>query len=38
MRHLNIFDKFGGHVRVTFHYFNTEEEVDTIIDAIKSIN
>jgi selenocysteine lyase/cysteine desulfurase len=38
MRFLNIYDKFGGHIRVTFHYFNTEEEVDTIIEAIKSFD
>ncbi len=38
MRFLNVLDKYGGHIRVTFHYFNTEEEVDTIIKAIKAIN
>ena len=35
MRFLNVYDKYGGHIRVTFHYYNTEEEVDTIIQAIK---
>jgi cysteine desulfurase/selenocysteine lyase len=38
MRFLNVLDKFGGHIRVTFHYFNTEEEVETIINAIKAYN
>jgi cysteine desulfurase/selenocysteine lyase len=38
MRFLNVLDKFGGHIRVTFHYFNTEEEVDTIVKAIKACN
>lgn len=36
MRFLNVLDKYGGHIRVTFHYYNTEEEVDTIIEAIKT--
>jgi selenocysteine lyase/cysteine desulfurase len=36
--YLQDFGKISGHVRVKFHYFNTEEKVDTIIDAIKSIN
>ncbi len=38
MRFLNVLDKFGGHTRVTFHYFNTEEEVDTIIGAIRALH
>jgi cysteine desulfurase/selenocysteine lyase len=37
MRFLNVLDNFGGHIRVTFHYYNTEEEVDTIIEAIKTL-
>jgi len=37
MRFLNILDKYGGHVRVTFHYYNTEEEVDIIIKAIRTL-
>lgn len=36
MRFLKIYDTYGGHVRVTFHYYNTEEEIETIIDAIKT--
>jgi cysteine desulfurase/selenocysteine lyase len=37
MRFLNVLDEYGGHIRVTFHYFNTEEEVDKIIEAIKTL-
>jgi cysteine desulfurase/selenocysteine lyase len=37
MRFLNILDKYGGHVRVTFHYYNTEEEVDIIIKGIRTL-
>jgi selenocysteine lyase/cysteine desulfurase len=36
MRFLKIYDTYGGHVRVTFHYYNTEEEIETIINAIKT--
>jgi cysteine desulfurase/selenocysteine lyase len=36
MRFLNVLDKYGGHIRVTFHYYNTEEEIETIIKAIKT--
>jgi cysteine desulfurase/selenocysteine lyase len=38
MRFLNVLDKFGGHLRITFHYYNTEEEVNTIIDAIRTLS
>jgi len=38
MRFLNILENYGGHIRVTFHYYNTEEEVDTIIKAIKTLS
>jgi len=37
MRFLNVLDEYGGHIRVTFHYYNTEEEVDTIIEAIRAL-
>jgi cysteine desulfurase/selenocysteine lyase len=37
MRFLNILDTYGGHIRVTFHYYNTEQEVDIIIKAITSL-
>lgn len=35
MKFLGIHEKYGGNVRVSFHYYNTEEEVEKIIDAIK---
>jgi len=34
MKFLGIHEKYGGNVRVSFHYYNTEEEVKKIIDAI----
>jgi cysteine desulfurase/selenocysteine lyase len=34
MRFLGIHEKYGGNVRVSFHYYNTEEEVEKVIDAI----
>ena len=37
MCHLGILDNYGGNVRVSFHYFNTPDEVDAVIRAIKTI-
>ena len=37
MRQLGIWDKYGGNVRVSFHYFNTFDEVDAVIRAIKTM-
>ena len=34
MRFLGIHEKYGGNIRVSFHYYNTEEEVKKIIEAI----
>ncbi len=34
MKFLGIHEKYGGNVRVSFHYYNTEEEVKKIIEAI----
>ncbi len=38
MRFLDVLDKYGGHVRITFHFYNTEEEIETIIKAIKQLS
>lgn len=37
MRFLGIHEKYGGNVRVSFHYYNTEEEVKKIIEAIRGL-
>ena len=34
---LGIWDKYGGNVRVSFHYFNTPDEVEAIIHALKEM-
>ena len=34
MKFLGIHEKYGGNVRISFHYYNTEEEVKKIIEAI----
>ncbi|MDI6916744.1 MAG: cysteine desulfurase [Thermoplasmatales archaeon] len=34
MRFLGIHEKYGGNVRISFHYYNTEGEVKKIIEAI----
>jgi cysteine desulfurase/selenocysteine lyase len=37
MCHLGIWDNYGGNVRVSFHYFNTPDEVDAVIHALKAM-
>ncbi|MFX1299402.1 MAG: aminotransferase class V-fold PLP-dependent enzyme [Promethearchaeota archaeon] len=37
MRLLNIWDIYAGNVRASFHYFNLVEEVDTLIEALKTL-
>ncbi len=37
MRKMGVHDKYGGNVRASFHFFNTEEEVKTIADALKEM-
>jgi cysteine desulfurase/selenocysteine lyase len=37
MSHLGIWETYGGNVRASFHYFNTPEEVDALIEALKTI-
>ena len=38
MRHLGIFDPtYYGNVRVSFHYYNTFEEVDQITYAVENL-
>ncbi|MFX1582532.1 MAG: aminotransferase class V-fold PLP-dependent enzyme [Promethearchaeota archaeon] len=37
MRFLGVLDQFGGNVRASFHYFNLVEEVDTLIEALKTL-
>jgi cysteine desulfurase/selenocysteine lyase len=35
MRWLGIHDMYGGSARISFHYFNLESDVETIIEALK---
>lgn len=37
MRLLNILDTYQGNVRASFHFFNIIEEVDTLIEALKTL-
>ena len=37
MCHLGIWDSYGGNVRVSFHYFNTFDEVSAVIQALKTM-
>ncbi|MFX1575578.1 MAG: aminotransferase class V-fold PLP-dependent enzyme [Promethearchaeota archaeon] len=37
MRLLGLLDQYNGNVRASFHYFNLIEEVDTLIEAIKTL-
>jgi len=37
MCHLGIWNSYGGNVRVSFHYFNTPEEVDAVVRAVKTM-
>ncbi|MFX1319295.1 MAG: aminotransferase class V-fold PLP-dependent enzyme [Promethearchaeota archaeon] len=37
MRLLDILDQYGGNVRSSFHYYNLIEEVDTLIEAVKTL-
>ncbi|MCK4717492.1 MAG: cysteine desulfurase, partial [Thermoplasmata archaeon] len=36
-RWLGIWDEHGGNVRASFGYYNTEEEVDAIVDALRTL-
>ncbi len=37
MQFLGVMDQFGGNVRASFHYFNLLEEVETLIQALKTL-
>jgi cysteine desulfurase/selenocysteine lyase len=37
MHFLNIWDTYNGNVRASFHYFNLIEEVDTLVEALKTL-
>jgi cysteine desulfurase/selenocysteine lyase len=37
MRFLNILDNFGGNVRISLHFYNTEQEIDTALSALKQL-
>ncbi|MFC1624209.1 aminotransferase class V-fold PLP-dependent enzyme [Candidatus Omnitrophota bacterium] len=37
MRFLNILDSYGGNVRISLHLYNTEEEVDTALLALREL-
>ena len=36
-RRLGVYEKYGGTVRASFHYYNTPEEVDALIEAVKTL-
>ena len=37
MRLLDVLDQYNGNVRSSFHYYNLIEEVDTLIEAVKTL-
>ncbi|MFC1508213.1 aminotransferase class V-fold PLP-dependent enzyme [Candidatus Omnitrophota bacterium] len=37
MRFLNILDSYGGNVRISLHLYNTEEEIDTALFALREL-
>jgi len=37
MRFLNILDNYGGNVRISLHLYNTEEEIDKALFALKEL-
>jgi cysteine desulfurase/selenocysteine lyase len=37
MRILDVLDQYNGNVRASFHYFNLVEEVDTLLEALKTL-
>lgn len=37
MRWLGIHDKYGGNARASFHYFNLEEDIEKLLDALKTL-
>lgn len=37
MKWLNIFGKYGGTVRISFHYYNLESDISVLVNAIKHI-
>ncbi|MBU1853129.1 MAG: cysteine desulfurase [Candidatus Omnitrophica bacterium] len=37
MRFLNILDDYGGNVRISLHLYNTEEEIDTALTALRKL-
>ncbi len=37
MRFFGLWEKFGGNVRASFAYYNTDEEVEKIADAVRTI-
>jgi len=37
MRLLDVLDQYNGNVRSSFHYYNLIDEVDTLIEAVKTL-
>jgi cysteine desulfurase/selenocysteine lyase len=37
MRILDVLNQYNGNVRASFHYFNLVEEVDTLLEALKTL-
>ena len=37
MRWLGIWETHGGNVRASFHYYNLAEEVETLLEALKTL-
>jgi cysteine desulfurase/selenocysteine lyase len=36
-RHLGVLDEHGGTVRASFHYYNTEDDVDALLAALRGL-
>ncbi|RLI07894.1 cysteine desulfurase [Candidatus Bathyarchaeota archaeon] len=36
-RALGVYERYGGTVRASFHYYNTPEEIDTVLRAIRKL-